>query len=245
MSMRYIRQYSRFVHLCSYFGLLSLWLLIITDLLHYFEIISQELFFLFIKIAVICALASLLLVALALRDMWRYGDKGGLKALRAALYSSFVLAFVGLVVVKFYKSPMVNDVSTELNNPPEFIVGCKDYNPTAVILSREVPRRYDTSIDNTIIAITQLASANHWTVMQQQQNNQMALLELKCKDLLTGFISHIVIRIQKERDTVFVDARSATCSLLRDGGLSDAVISSLLQQLDGSLLIGDYDPTTK
>lgn len=245
MSMRYIRQYSRFVHLCSYFGLLSLWLLIITALLHYFEIISQGLFFLFIKIAVICALLSLLFAILTLRDMWRHGDKGGLKVLRAFIYSGFVLAFVGLVVVKFYKSPMVNDVSTELNDPPEFMIGCKDYQPTTLTLSREVPRRYDTSIDNIITAIAQLAGANHWTILQQQQHSQTALIELKCKNLFTGFISHIIIRVQKEKDTVFVDARSATCGLVRDGGLSDGVISFVLQQLDELLLIGESDTIDK
>lgn len=240
MSIRYLRLYSRFVHLCSYLGLLACWLLCFAVAAHYFELISHPLFIFFIKISVGCALASLALIVLTLRDMWRYGDRGGLKALRAFLYSGFVLVSVSLVFLKFYNSARLNDVSTDLNNPPAFLNGCAAASLNTPTLATELPRRYETSLNNLVAVIAQLAKTNHW-VIEQRKNANLMQIEVKCKDLMTGFPSYLTVRIEPEKNTMFVDARCATCGLIHDGGLSNACLSSFMKQLDAELLIDDIN----
>ncbi|CAN1492679.1 Protein of unknown function DUF1499 [Rhabdaerophilaceae bacterium] len=69
--------------------------------------------------ALLSALA-LALVAVGLVDIWRHGHEGLGGAFRASVVASLVLAFPAYLAVQAGRLPRLNDISTDLVNPPRF-----------------------------------------------------------------------------------------------------------------------------
>src|SRR5690349_1986885 len=82
--------------------------------------------FLWVLLLVAClALAALLLVAVSFRRVWEKGDRGGGAATLAVLVSLLVLTPFGFTAVRFFLYPRLNDISTDLQDPPSLADAAK------------------------------------------------------------------------------------------------------------------------
>lgn len=119
------------------------------------------------------AITASFLAAYALSDIWRNGTLGAGAAAAALVYSLPVLAILAGVAALALIYPRLNDVSTDLNDPPAF--------ENAVIPESDAtdddrgemqtkaypdlaPRLYDATIENVYTAARGLVDERGWTV---------------------------------------------------------------------------------
>jgi|GEM_PF-6369278 len=242
----YFRPRSKFAYASSFCGINACFIFILALIIHYINIIDNNLYYVFILAVLILAGASLLFAILTIMDLWRYGYKGGLQALRAVIYSILVLAPISFGYYEFFVKPEINDVSTDIDTPPKFLVQCK-YSDKAPRLmpSTAMPARYDTSIEEMIKAVKNLAIAENWTIateLNDIKNNKNYYIEIIRKTLMGGFASNLVARIhQEDQHNIFVDARAHSCNLKSDAGLSNSFIEKFMEHLDKIMIIGNIN----
>lgn len=228
----------------------DLLLFLIAGLSHrYGFIATPDFFWVLALVGCLAALAGLL-AAVAFRRLWLFGDRGGRLATRAALVALLVLApflFSGWQILRL---PALNDISTDLDDPPRFTELSRlrgpAMNTVEPISVREAEdqiaafpditgRRYEAAPDTVLEAATAITTARSWTAAARSENPLPAgefSIELLATSLIFAFESEVVIRITDEGETTYVDMRSASRYGAHDLGANARRIRSFLDSLD-------------
>lgn len=257
MRKRYVRSTSYAALWSPRFGGLSLITLIILSILHRFSFIRTNVFLSLSVLAGFCAVLSLALAIKGLHDLWKNGDRGGLKSLKGIVYSLITLTPLFAFVFMWFVMPPLFDISTDTDTPPRFLAGTRpiDALPVASKLSdqtalqlKEWPqlsgRRYDGSPDRILKSVRNVLSAQGWAVTAQKGvdgEDQQLFVETEAKTFYLGFISDIIIRLTDEGDTTFVDMRSTSRYLSHDLGENAAFILAFMDALDTEMLSTPID----
>ncbi|MEZ5810776.1 MAG: DUF1499 domain-containing protein [Rhizobiaceae bacterium] len=233
----------------------DLLLFVIAGLSHRYGLIGTPDFFWVLALIGSLAGLSLLMAAIAFRRLWLHGDRGGKLATRATFVAVLVAApfFVSGVLVLRY--PALNDVSTDLDDPPQFEVLARQrgaaMNPIDAITVDEAEsqiaayphvtgRRYEAAPDTVLEAAVSIITARGWKIVAQSEvsaeTNEVAI-ELVARSLIFGFVSDAVIRITDESETTYVDMRSVSRYGVHDLGENARRITSFLAGLDGEIAI--------
>lgn len=242
----YFRKQSKFAQPSSFCGINALLLFILSLIIHYLDIIGNNLYYIFIIFSFLLAIISIILAILTIIDLWCWGYKGALKALRAFLYSIIVLIAIIYGYFAFFVNSTINDVSTDINNPPQFLTNCYNLSNTSLVTLASInANRYDFTIEEVIKRIKILAKAKDWKIIKEKndlENYKNYYIELIHKSWIGGFSSNLVVRLHKEDSkSVFIDSRARSCNLKSDAGLSDKFINKFMQYLDNMLIIGDIN----
>jgi hypothetical protein len=205
-----------------------------------------------VMLGLILALAILaLLVALwGWRRIWIFGDRGGANLAIAILFSAIVLSPFITAGVFFLIEPPINDVSTDLTDPPIFVAAAKartaQMNPIRPITAEEAKlqsaafpavsgRRYGASLDHVLDIVRQTIKAQGWRISSDPplgEDQTEYEIEAVARTPLLPFPSDVIVRLRDEGDSTYVDMRSASRYGRFDLGSNAARIRDFLARLD-------------
>ena len=133
-------------------------------------------------IGAVVLLASLVCGLVGFRDLWVHGHRGGMRALRGMVLASLLLLPFGYSALLAFALPPLNDVSTDLADPPEFQAAENDRDegmnpitdPDAARRTAQLAaypalaaRSYSGDIDRVFRAVFALVSERDWTVLAE------------------------------------------------------------------------------
>ncbi len=213
---------------------------------------TVSLFWVVGAVGVLAALA-MILAAAGLSRIWRDGDGGARDGLVGAAVALLVLTPFAVAGYRFFAYPLLNDISTDLEDPPRFDVLQGARTPqmneivpigeeAAIVQQESYPeitgRRYDLTADRVIAIVRQLAAASSWTVVSMPdvaRDEPVAgdtTFEAVAYSVLLAIPYDVVIRIGDEQESTYVDMRSASRYGLHDYGENARRIATFLAALD-------------
>ncbi len=146
--------------------------------------------------------------------------QGRRKLSNAALIALPAIAFLSLSLFRGAGAPLINDISTDTQRPPDFLKAAeirkpKDnsviYTSTNVALQEQAYPKIKTH--QTSLSVAQahnlglkIASEMGWLVYYQQEGH----IEAQSRSFWLGFIDDIVVRIQATSTGARIDLRSAS-----------------------------------
>ena len=248
-----VRGETRSAAVADWLARFDLLLFAIAGLSHRYGLINTHDFFWVLALVGSSAAFALLLAAVAFRRLWLFGDRGGKLATRAILISLLILVPFLLSGGLALRYPALNDVSTDLDDPPRFSILARErtgqMNPMDPISLTEAGqqlsafpavtgRRYEAAPDTVMAAIGALLSSRGWQAAGQPSGSLEAgeiTMEVTARSLIFGFASDIAIRITDEGETAYVDMRSSSRYGTHDLGSNALRIKSFLIDLDGEV----------
>jgi hypothetical protein len=184
------------------------------------------------------ALASIFAALWGFRSLWREGMEGGHRSMTGLLLSLAVLSPLAFAGYKSATSPRLNDISTDLPDPPMFS------GETATKLNAELQtaaypkvtgRRYELSAELVATGLEELIAAEGWRILNRSGDLAGAKefqIEAEAATSIFGFKDHIAIRVTDEERSAFVDMRSKSGFGDSDLGANAARIERFLDALD-------------
>jgi len=224
-------------------------LVVLAALLHRYALIELTPFFLVLALAWLLAGATLVLAALALREIWIEGRTGLRPTLFAALIGVVVLALPAAIIVEMIRLPRLADISTDRTDPPLFTVAPEAITMRPLPDERAraeqasaypdiVPRHYPLSPERVFQAIDGLVAARGWTVTDRREpdaDNEVGWIEAEGTTLVFALPVDIVIRVVADDPGTLVDMRSASRIGAHDLGDNAARIRDFFAGLDAAL----------
>ncbi|CBI76052.1 conserved membrane protein of unknown function [Bartonella clarridgeiae 73] len=230
------------------FSGLAFLILLFSTFLQRYSMIRVSDFIVLVIFSACCIFLSLFLAIKALYNLWTYGTRGGMKALKGIIYSLITATPLILSIGRGIALPAIYDVSTDTQKPPVFFRTLRpsdslplknDLIKQAAVQMLQWPemsgRRYDGSPDYIRKSIFNVLAAYGWPILAQQiiknEDNEF-YIETIAKTVCLGFVSDIVIRLTDEGNTTFVDMRATSRHLLRDFGTNASFIIAFMDALD-------------
>ena len=201
------------------------------------------------------ALAALGVIAAlaAFEGIWRDGRKGIGPALRGLLLGLLILVVPIAGAWKLVTYPRLTDISTDLDNPPEYLVALSNRpadsapleppDEAEAELQRDgypdiVPRHYPVGTARVFEDALAIAGRSGWTMLGSQKPEEpenLGRIEAMDTTILFGFRQDIVIRIVPDGEGALVDMRSAARNGAHDLGANAGRIRAFFAELDASL----------
>lgn len=207
-------------------------------------------FVVLLGIVLFLALTALIAAAWGWRRVWCFGDRGGGNVVVATLFSVIVLVPFAVAGVFFLIEPSLSDVSTDLDDPPAFVMAPRErtgaMNPVRPIGSRQADqqraafpavsgRRYGATIDHVLAVVRQTMKADGWRITSAPPLGEDQIeyeIEAVAWTPWLPFPSDVVVRLRDEGDSTYVDMRSASRYGRFDLGTNAARIRDFLARLD-------------
>ena len=201
------------------------------------------------SVVAVVALA-LLFAARAFFLFWHYGGKGGGTLLFAILASLLVLTPFGITAYRGFALPMLTDVSTDTDDPPELVVAAEQrdagmnsiepFTPERRLLQQDnypaaTGRRYEAPIGQVAEVVLDVLANRGWPTVGTTEFPPEATeitIEAQAKSPILGFPADVAIRLIDEDTSTYVDMRSTSRYGPHDFGDNAARIASFLAELD-------------
>ena len=198
--------------------------------------------------ALVFAAAAILLALASFIAIWRNGSPGLGRAIGGLLIGLLLLAYPAFLGLRAMKLPEINDITTDLSNPPRFEVlsrlrprGRVDYPagfadlqrkayPDVTPLQVELPVRaaYDTAL--------KVINKRKWLVVDARPptaTRRDGVIEAVARTTIMGFRDDVVVRVTGLRaGGSRIDVRSASRYGLHDFGTNARRIVALLADID-------------
>lgn len=233
---------------------------------HRYGFVETVAFLWTLALVAVLALLGLVLAAGGFVRLWRYGDKAGRASLIAVFVAVLVLAPYGVSAWLYWRLPALNDVATDLEQPPLFSLApqFRDglMNIILPITSKEavlqaeaypdlVGRRIDASPDRVLAALSPVIKALGWRVRGNIPESAYASeisIEMEAPSFVLRFPADAVVRLSSEDEATFVDMRMAARFGQHDLGAGarriHAFMTALAAELERqSLQIIDIPPS--
>lgn len=195
------------------------------------------------------ALLALMFAARALFQLWTYGGSGGGKLLAGVLISFLVLTPFAISAYRALTYPMLTDISTDTDDPPEFSVATRmrtvgmnriePFTPERRKLQQDsypqaTGRRYEAPMGQVVDAVGDVLDGRGWTIVSQEPSGEVTetTIEALAGSYLLGFPADVAIRLIDEGTSTYVDMRSASRYGEHDLGDNAARIDAFLAELD-------------
>lgn len=196
------------------------------------------------------AILALLFSTRALFLFWHYGGKGGGSLLTAILVAFAVLAPFGITAWRGVTLPMLNDVSTDTDDPPELVRSAADRISGMNVIDPFTPerrklqedgypavtgRRYEAPMMQVVEVVQDLLDERGWTVLGPDvfpPASTEITIEAQASSPLLGLPVDVSVRFIDEDTSTYVDMRSASRYGPHDFGDNAARIVSFLAELD-------------
>jgi hypothetical protein len=237
----------------SYLAALSLPILIIAAIGHRNGMFEAVPTFTVIAIGFLCAALAVLAAVAAFVSIWRLGTKGLGAALRGFIVGLAVLALPAYGAWKVVTEPRLNDISTDLANPPPLDRAVADrgasdvpvLSPTAVDANLQhqaypdiVPRHYPVSTARVFAEAKAIVDKRGWHVLVSKEpddKDASGLIEAVAQTLVFGFRQDVAIRMVEDGDGTRVDMRSAARTSAHDLGSDADRVRGFFNDLDDAL----------
>lgn len=209
--------------------------------------------------AFVLGLLTLILALIILYYYRKEGRRIAIVTLLAIVFSGSYVGYIGYHIAKAASLPQIHDISTDLENPPQYVTlslrqdnysdipGRKDpqyagldaFERWQVLHKKGYPDisslRFDNSVAEVIAAAEEIATANDWDVAAIDPAN--GRLEATDTVALLKFKDDVVVRAVPDDggDTSIVDIRSVSRYGLSDIGVNAERIRTFSAQLRAKL----------
>jgi uncharacterized protein (DUF1499 family) len=189
----------------------------------------------------------------AFEGIWRDGRKGIGPALRGLLLGLLLLVVPVVGAWRLVTHPRLTDISTDLDDPPEFLLALSNRPADAAPLDPPdeaeadlqqdgypdiVPRHYPVGTARVFEDALAIVEKSGWTMLGSQKPEEpenVGRIEAFDTTILFGFRQDIVIRIVPDGEGALVDMRSAARNGAHDLGANAERIRTFFGELDASL----------
>ncbi|AXS39605.1 DUF1499 domain-containing protein [Breoghania sp. L-A4] len=231
-------------------GVVSVPVLLIGGLLHRMEFLDTPTLYTVLAAGFVLALVAVLTGVGALSMIWQNGGLGTSEALRGIIYGGIALTPALLATYAVVQYPRLNDVSTDVADPPRLLrpIDASGGNAPADDAGRKagfelqraaypdiVPRRFPIGTAELDAAVRQVLADRGWTIVRDLKpamNDDSAQMWIEARTLFVGFVDDMTIRIRPDRIGSRLDLRSASRYGVHDLGANARRIRSFLESLD-------------
>jgi hypothetical protein len=253
VTSRIRERYSRLAVASLRLSLLSVPILIITAIGHRLGMLDAMPTYVAMALGFSLAALAVISALVAFEAIWRDGRHGAGAAIRGFILGLAVLSLAGVGAWKVIAYPRLTDISTDTDDPPEFIaaianrpadaapiVGATD---AEIDLQREaypdiVSRHYPVDTVKVFDAAQAIVDRRGWTVfasVRPPDEDQQGRIEAVATTLIFAFRQDVVIRIEPDGDGALVDMRSAARNGAHDLGADADRIRAFFTDLDEAL----------
>ena len=210
-------------------SLFSICLIVTALLLHRFAGFPTALLLNTLKVGFVLTAAAVVLAVTAIVIIWRTGVAGTPRAIAGLLLSVLVFAGPAAVIPMALRLPMIDDITTDPANPPQFrraadirATGANStrYPGTDAAKAQNEAYPYikpiivDRSIQEAYELARSVAKRLGWKIVASEPpsgpNAHSARIEASDKTLILGFVDDAVIRITGNARAALIDLRSAS-----------------------------------
>lgn len=204
--------------------------------------------------AIFLACGALLLAGAAAVAIWRMGLRGVGIAVATVFLALIVLAYPGWLAVQAVRLPVLNDISTDINDPPNFarsaraLRGRNGFIPPDVAPERRLAQRrayplvqpinIDLEPEEVYQLVLRAAAALGWQVVDQIPPGGRAgigRVDAVHRSLIMGLPDDITVRIRPLAAQTRIDIRSASRVGRHDFGANAARIMRFSQEMQTQL----------
>jgi len=202
------------------------------------------------KVALAGSALAVLVGMVALGQIWNRGHGGAINVAVGILLPLMIWAWPMTYLPAAFRLPPINDVSTDLVNPPRFVSAAKqrprDANSAAYPGERfasEQQKAYpdlrpfivDRSVEETFELVEEVVHKLKWKVATvdppADRTARNGTLEATDRTLLVGFTDDIVVRVEGGVTQARVDVRSASRYGAGDLGQNAARVRQFLTEM--------------
>lgn len=203
-----------------------------------------------IVIACLLAMLALAVAGVAAIDIWRHGRVGLLRLFRAAFLAALVLGGPAWLAIEAGRLPLLNDITTDLDDPPEFsrssaaLAARKGHVPP-VRDPRERERQraayadlrplvLDMEADQAFRLVLEAAQKLRWRIIEQSApggRSGQGRIEAIAETTLLRFQDDVTIRLRPTPAGTRVDIRSASRIGRHDFGTNAKRIRRLIEEI--------------
>jgi uncharacterized protein (DUF1499 family) len=200
--------------------------------------------------AIVIACLAVLCAGAATVAIWRSGRRGIGVLLTSMLLAALLLAYPTFLAVQAIRLPVLNDVSTDLDNPPAFSLSRKAMAARKGAVPSSVPAAVrqlqaaaypnvqpiilDLDGDEAYATVLSAAAARHWTIVEAMPpGGRLGLGHVDAIDhgMVFGFADDIAIRIRPLAGQTRVDVRSVSRVGRHDFGANARRIEAFADEL--------------
>lgn len=249
MTVYPVRQVTRAAGWSRRTGAFSSVLLLTAWVGHHYGLVETGGFLWVLALVALLALLALLFAGFALARLWSQGAIGGRDLSVGALLAALVLIPYVAVGYRIATYPPLQDISTDLDNPPRLDVRSRGagmnvltpLTPGEERLQTEIyplvtGHRYDLPFDETLAAVQTVLDRRRWTIVGELPGPREGQNEATITMLATSFVldlpADVAIRITADGETTLVDMRSASRYGRHDLGDNAERIVAFLTELD-------------
>jgi uncharacterized protein (DUF1499 family) len=179
--------------------------------------------------ALILACLTGLLSATAFVVIWRTGRRGAGLAWLGLAMALLMLAYPAYLTWRAISLPIINDVSTDLETPPSFLMSAKGREargnrtpPESSPETREAQRRAYPAVQPIMVDLEtndayrlalEVAKASHWRIVDAiapSVRESVGHVDAIAGSLIMGFPSDIAIRVKPSATQTRIDIRSVS-----------------------------------
>lgn len=218
--------------------------------------------FTLLAIVWVAALIAVILALFAFIGIWNNGYVGLRKAVIGLFWGLLALAMPAMAGTMMYQYPMLNDISTDTDDPPFFRTAPANRTEMMNVHGAIEPeqaeaqraaypdiatRRYDADTARLFAVARYVVGQADWQVIDEiapVDDQSPARIEAVARTLIFGFRDDIVIRILPDPVGSRLDIRSASRYGRHDLGTNAKRIREFLTAIDKALVSTpiDYDP---
>lgn len=247
MTLRLPLRDSRTAQRSRRIGAVAIPFLILSVAGHYFELFDTEVLLVLLVLGFFMGATAIVLAVIALVDLWKDGGKGFFNSLLGTFYGSIVLLPLFVATVGLYLFPPLNDISTDLSEPPALVAGERigdTIESNMQIMQKAsypdiVPRRFRLPPPELHNAASSVASSMGWEVIYELPAgfpDEPTYLLMEARMPYFSLRDDVAIRIQPDRVGTLLDIRSASRFGSHDFGTNARRIRTFLSNLDKVLL---------
>ncbi len=204
--------------------------------------------------SVAIAIVALLFVSAACVSIWRTGARGSGAAAGAVLVAAGTLAYPTYLTIEAFRFPVLADVSTDLDDPPDFShsraalaarAGYAHPSPPAETRAAQgkaypdvEPIIVDLDPDEAFNLVLKTAAARGWKLVDQHAHSARsgdAHADFTVKTRLLGFEEDVTVRVRPMAGQTRIDLRAASRYGRHDFGANAERIKAFAEELQTQL----------
>ncbi len=202
--------------------------------------------------------AALLIAAAVVAglDIWMTGRQGAARVVFGSLVALGLLALPAGLFLLSRDYPMLNDVTTDVDSPPEFDALVAERRPGSNpaqyqkdrfaalqaksypdVRTLNVPRPAEETFELVLQALGKLRFKIVTEAPPRQESGDPGFIEATDKTLVFGFVDDVAVRIMEDEDgkSSWVDVRSASRYGRSDFGRNAERVRAVLKEIGGRL----------
>jgi len=237
----------------AYLGALAIPLLIIAAIGRRYDLIDTPATFAVMAVGFLSAGLAVVAALAAFVMIWLSGARGGGAAMRGLVLGLVVLALPAYGAWKVVTEPRLNDISTDVADPPSLAAAVRDRGPgdapiagfgTAQAALQQqaypdiVPRHYPVSTARVFAEAESIVADRGWRVLDAKAPDDKdpgGTIVAVAETTVFGFSQDVAIRMVEDGDGTRVDMRSAARTAAHDLGADAERIRDFFGDLDTAL----------